>query len=859
MLNILSLHLDYQKLTEEPRTHLCATGHPVFAWALESSCLPDAQRSFRLKFTCPASGFRYQTGEILTSAQHYAYDGPELPLGQNILVELLVRSEKSGEARRLSFFTVAAVEAWKAGWIGPAQTDLPRECPLYFRKEFKLRKKVKCATLYVCGIGYQRVWLNGAPLERNAFLDPAPTDYSRRCLYVTYPGLPLENGENYLGVEVGLGWRDNSALKRKNGTLDKVPFQGDPCLTAMLHVVYERGGDEWLLTDESWDCGLGPMTYADIYDGTVYDARRENPSWCLPGFQGFGAARSVEGPGGKLEPMTLPPVCGAEMLPPVAKWHLGREWLFDFGRNVAGVLKLSLPRGLRRGQKIVMRHSEELDADGALFPATLRSAKATDVYVASGSEKPGQTYLPYFTYHGFRYVSIECPPEVMLEEDPMACTIRNPLDRKTMFRCGDALVNAFADACLHTEQANIHNLLTDCPQRNERMGWMNDATVRFEAFPYCFEANQLFRKVTRDILDEQGEDGGITCTAPFVWGNRPADPVCSSFLIAGWQNFLFDGDTAILAEAYPAYQAWTNCLLHHRDGDGTVNYSYYGDWAAPAAACGGAENACSIVTPGTMVSTGFLYYDCKLLAEIARVLGKDEDARRYQELQKEVGGAILKKWYDARSRKFAGGSQGSQALMLWLGLFPKKDIPEAMRGLCAELRESGYVFTTGNILSRYLYEMLIEHGCVDNAWAMLTRQEYPSFGYMFQQEATTIWERFEQKRNGGMNSHCHPMHASVSYVLYACLAGIKPLEPGFRRISIRPHFPTRLLSLETTVETILGTVGVHWFKRYGALNLMVNIPFGATAEVDFHGKVTEVGAGFHAFTAPCEEGSDVDW
>lgn len=862
MLTISSLSLDFQKLTEDQRTHYCANGRPVFSWILEGSSQDDEQVAFRLKITCETTKFRFRSAEIATAEQHYSYDGPELPAGQELDFELEVVSRKSGKAKAESFFYVADAGKWQAGWITSA-LELPYDRPLYFRRQFSLRKKIKYATLYACGLGYQKALVNGLPLEDNRYLDPSFTDFSKRCMYVMYPGvenLLAEGEENCLGFEVAPGWRENYCIATANGNGGEIPFRGANCLTAMLHIVYERGGDEWILTDEQWECGTGALVRADIFNGCTYDARLEHREWCTSDFEGYAPAKMYDGPGGRLEPMVLSPVTSVDFLQPLAKWPKGEHtWLFDFGLNIAGVVCLPLPRGLKKGQKVIVRHSEELDAQGNLFRATLRSAEETDIYIASGEEVEGETFVPYFTYHGFRYASVECPEGVMLEEMPQAMTLRNLLDKDTYFRCGDPLVNSLAEACFNTERANIHNLLTDCPQRDERMGWMNDATVRFEAFPYCFEANQIFRKVTHDIMDAQDSEGGISCTAPFIWGFRPADPLCSSFLIAGWQNYLFDGDTTVIAEAYPAYQAWTDCLLKHCDKDGTVNYTYWGDWAGPAYACPSVEDAVSSFTPGLLVSTGFLYYDCKLLAEMAKVLGRKSDARRYEQLKKKVARAILDKWYDPATKKFAGGSQGSQSLMLWLGIFPEKDIPDAMKAMTAELRENSYRFTTGNICTRYLYEMLIKYGYEDDAWNLLTKQDYPSFGYMFQQEATTIWERYEQKKNAGMNSHNHPMHGSVAYVLYAMLAGIRPLEPGCRRVSIKPHFPTRLLSLQSSVETVMGIVSVHWFKRYGALNLCVTVPFGVTAEVEFNGRKTVCTSGFHTFTAPCEEGKDADW
>ena len=853
MLNLHTLYMNYQRLNDEEGVRFSATRQPVFSWSIDCGNTEERQQSFTIAISTDDADFNYQK-TIETSEQRFQYDGPALPLGQKLNIEIKIQTQQGEYSLDKQHFFVTCLEKWPANWICVAN-KLPREQPLYFRKPFKVNKKLKHAMLYICGIGYHRVWLNGKPITANRPLDPAVTDYSKRCLYVAYPisANDLDDETNCLGVEVGLGWRDNANLSNPNSNAAPKPFRGDPCLTAYLIIYYSDGSFDQLMTDDSWECGVGPMVYADIFNGCKFDERLNNPDWCSYHFQSKSLSKAAicQGPGGKMEPAMLSPIVGHAPICPVAKWQLGQKWIYDFGQNIAGVIKFDTLYGLKENETLTVRHSEELDENGDLFTATLRTAKATDVYVSDGNDC--HSFMPYFTYHGFRYASIEAPEQFMVSAKPKAIPLRNSLDKKNFFHCGDPTVNAIMEACVNTERANIHNLLTDCPQRDERQGWLNDATVRFEAFPYSFESNQIFRKVTRDVIDTQDENGGIADTAPFVWGGRPADPVCSSFIIAGWQNYLFDGDDTILREAFPNYCAWAECLLNHRDENGIVNYSHWGDWAGPAYVCKTPDGAHSLVTNALLVSTGFLYYDCKLIAEIARVLGKEAEAAKFDNLKTEVAKAILDKWYDKATKKFDTGSQGAQSLMLWLGIFPEEDIPDAVNAMASELRESNYKFTTGNLCTRYLHEMLIKYGHVDDAWNLLTKHDYPSYGYMLQQEATTIWERFEQKLSPGMNSHNHPMYASISYVLYAYYAGIRPLAPGFRRILIQPYFPTRLQSLQTRLETAMGEVGVHWFKRYGKLNLHVTVPFGATAEVAFDGKVAECAPGFHTFSASCND------
>jgi alpha-L-rhamnosidase len=297
--------------------------------------------------------------------------------------------------------------------------------------------------------------------------------------------------------------------------------------------------------------------------------------------------------------------------------------------------------------------------------------------------------------------------------------------------------------------------------------------------------------------------------------------------------------------------AWEDFLLS-RSPDGTVDYSYYGDWAAPAYACLSDEGAPSAVTPGVVMSTGYSYYNCKLLADFARRTGRSEAEAKYTEKAEYVRKAFLDKWFDPETGKVATGSMGCQAFALWLGILPAECEQKAAEVMRNDLVEKNYKFTTGNLNTRYMMDMLTKFGYLEDAWKVVTSDEYPSFGYMFQNEATTIWERFEMKKNPGMNSHNHPMYGAVGYWFYAYLGGIIPTEPGFSRVSIKPYFPEKLTSCHAVVDTIMGEISVRWSKRYGKLYLFVQTPFGVTADVDFDGKVTTVGAGYHVFEKELE-------
>ncbi|MBE6697732.1 MAG: hypothetical protein E7581_04335, partial [Ruminococcaceae bacterium] len=500
----------------------------------------------------------------------------------------------------------------------------------------------------------------------------------------------------------------------------------------------------------------------------------------------------------------------------------------------------------QEGHRVTMRMGEMLDEDGGLYNKPLRDAAQTDTYIASGDDRDLRAWQPKFTYHGFRYIELDgypCPDK----NSVIAIALYTDIANESDFVCGSALVSKLHKNAVQTEKSNIHSILTDCPQRDERMGWMNDATVRFTATPYNFDIGRIFPKVICDVHAEQREDGAFTCCAPFLYGQYPADPVCSSFLVAGEQTHLFCDNIELIKQAYPWFEAWERSLLSRSD-DYIVNYTYYGDWAAPAYACRAFEDATSAVTDGRFMSTGFSYYNCTALARMAKLLGNAEKQAEYEALADKIRTAMLTKWWDAETARMAGGSQASQAFSLWLGIIPKADSQRAADVMVNDLRERNDKFTTGNLCTLYMLEMLAKYGYVDDAWRILTGEEYPSYGYMIQNEATTVWERFELKKEDGMNSHNHPMYGSVDKWLYSTLCGIKPTAPGCAEFEIAPHYPTGLLSAQAHVDTIKGQVSVRWVKRFGHTCLYVTIPFGTTAKIRLPDRIEVVGSGSYTYS-----------
>ena len=846
MIYIKQLYLDGTPIVDPVCEFSKLHATPTLSWAVGGGNPDDGQVAYTLTVEiCGETVF--DSGRVETGRQSATLDGFSFPAGAYARLTVTVESATETTEPHDAVLFNGTLDTFPGEWITTAEDRGERV--LRFVKDISIEKPVRSAVLYYCGLGYHQVEINGY-IPRTDRLDPAHANYKKTCYYKVDPDIAdyLDKGDNRIEIRVAPGWR-------KNGTdfmwemlgERKIEFYGDSVLWAYLHITYEDGTTEDVATDDTWACALDPRT-SSIFNGETFDASLNldfDDCDKLP-------VKAIPAPGGEMRPMILQPIAARKPYAPIEiTTPRPGTFVVDFGQNIAGVVGLELPKGLKAGQTVTLVHTEELNEDGTVYTDILRGAKQTDTYIAAGDKRDLGIWMPEFTYHGFRYCQItgldRLEPEMIT-----AVLIHTDLENRSSFRCGSPMVNAIQKALVMTERDNMHSILTDCPQRDERMAWMNDATVRFEETPYNFDASRMFPKILQDIQNEQRAEGQFTCCAPYIYGGLPADPVCSSYLVAARQALMHYGEIGAVDEFFDGMAAWEDYLLS-RSPDGTVDYSYYGDWAGPAFACMSEEFACSAVTPGVVMSTGYSYYNCKLLSDFARRTGRSEAEAKYTERAEYVRKAFLDKWFDPETGKVATGSMGCQAFALWLGILPAEYEAKAAKVMRDDLVEKNYKFTTGNLNTRYLMDMLTKFGYIDDAWAVITSDEYPSFGFMLQNEATTIWERFEMKKNPGMNSHNHPMYGAVGYWFYAYLGGIIPTEPGFARVSVKPYFPEKLTSCHAVVDTVMGEISVRWSKRYGKLYLFVQTPFGMTADVDFDGKVTTVGAGYHVFEKELSE------
>ena len=529
---------------------LVGTGTPRLSWSF--GCMTRGQRQTAYRILAASSPRMLREGRAdlwdsgcISSGRisGVAYAGRELKSGQDCFwcVRCWDKDARPGPYSDTARFRVGLLnpEDWKAGWI--AHPSHKRGLAPMFRRAFTADKKVARAVAYVCGLGYCELSVNGKKTG-DSVLDPGWTDYRRRVLYTAHDvtGL-LKIGLNVVGILLGEGWHGNEGQCQKDFNGKSVGWVDAPKLLFQLYVEYVDGSGLMILSgkDTGWQVSTGPIVENSIYDGETYDACLEKPGWDSPeafrAGEGNGGdwlpAAACAAPGGVLAPQTAEPIRVMHDIAPV-KVTCPKEntYIIDMGQNFAGWVRLRV-KG-RRGDRVVLKFAEELSDDGTLYMATLRNARCTDTYILKG--RGTEIYEPRFTYHGFRYVQAEGLPEAPGPGTVTGRAVYSSLENTGGFFCGDPLLNRIHQNIVWTERSNLHSVPTDCPQRDERMGWLNDATVRIEEAVYNFDMTGLYPKWMDDIEDARDpETGAIADTAPFVWGSLPADyrsavPTCCS-------------------------------------------------------------------------------------------------------------------------------------------------------------------------------------------------------------------------------------------------------------------------------------------------------------------------------------------
>lgn len=672
-----------------------------------------------------------------------------------------------------------------------------------FRREFDVAKPIARARAYVTGIGYYEFYLNGRKAG-DRVLDPARTDYEKRVCYSTYDITDmLRQGRNCAGAMLGEGW-----------------WRKGPRFLVQMEITYKDGATQRIVSDDSWKWSKGPIIENSIYNGETYDARLNPKGWDKAGFDDS-AWKSA-----KIMDWNVP--LSAQMIQPIkeiAKMPVKSIsspkpgiYVVDFGQNFSGWCRLKASASA--GTKITLKYAELLHQDGTVNQDNLRSARATDTYVAAGVGS--ETYEPRFTYHGFRYVQVEGYPGRLTADRIQGVLVATDLAPHGSFASSSGLVNQIQHNAFWGERTNFHSIPTDCPQRDERQGWMGDAWMSGDAMYFNFDMTPAYSWFMRDIADAEGADGSVPDTVPHVWGGQTGDPMWSAaYPILAWETYLHTGDKRILALHYDGVRRSVD-LLAREAQDYIVTRNRYGDWIAVEG------------TPKDLISTGTFCWLSGVVADMAQALGKADDAAKYRDLSARVGEAFHKKFYDGENGCYGNGSQFSDAFPLCLGIVPGDKRDQVLAHLIndIEVNHKDHL-STGFIGTPFMLDALVKCGRADLAYKIITQDTYPGWGYMIANGATTVWELWELKTGNGMNSHNHPALGFVSSWFYRILAGLNPdtADPGWARFAIKPYVLDNLQSARGTVDTLRGKIESDWYLTDKGIVLIVTIPANSAATV----------------------------
>lgn len=710
---------------------------------------------------------------------------------------------------------------------------------LYFAKGFVVEGEIRRARAYVTGLGYYELEINGRKVGDH-LLDPGQTDYASGALYVAHDidGL-LEDGENVV------------VLSLANGRHIDAYGYSNPRGIVQLLIELADGTRRTIGSDESWLFGYGPVHENGIYLGELYDARDEERLDALRTAAREAAASRSSGAAGRAGGIETearetaeeadPVALRAQIMPPIRATHelqavsmtnpAPGSYVFDFGQNLAGVVRLRVEGP--RGTEVVLRYAELVEEeDGDLHLGTNREAPASDTYILKG--EGAEVFQPRFTYHGFRYVRITGYPGTPQRECVRAVAVHTDVEQTGSFACSNPLINKIHENTLWSQRSNLMSVPTDCPQRGERMGWLGDAQLASEQAMCNFDMAAFYVKYLDDISLSQKADGSLSDVTPAYWPLFPADPAwATAYVTLVWHLYYSYGDRHVLETHYEAMKRYIEYLTTQSDGHIIRGLGKYGDWCPPG-------SIFPKQTPIELTSTWYYYYDTRRFSEIARLLGRDEDAESYAEradaIREAFNGEFLKE--DGRYATLQMSpidrqpGQTSQALPLFLDIVPQEQHASAVDKLVKAItdRFDSHV-DTGIVGTRYLFEVLRDEGYAELAYRMITQTTYPGWGYMIERGATTIWERWEDLRGLGMNSHNHIMLGSVDAWFYRTLAGIIQTAPNWRTATIAPHDPGDLTHASATVGTLYGELAVSWHRSGDDFTLDLEVPVGIEAEV----------------------------
>jgi alpha-L-rhamnosidase len=845
---------------------------PRLSWRTETEAAEWAQTAYEIDVVDARTGAPvWQSGRVDSHESVFVeWGGPALGARQRCewRVRVWGPSGEPSEWSDAARFELGLLQPgdWTARFVTPAADDGgvtgTRPSP-YLRRAFHVDGTVASARLYVSALGVYEMELNGERVG-DEVLPPGWSSYDHRLRYRTHDVTELlRAGENVIGATLADGWARGFLIERRAVWTDRL------ALLAQLEVTLTDGTTTTVATDATWvTTDTGPIRAADLYMGETYDARAELDGWSTPCYDASAWAptmvleRSLEAlcapPG--------PPVRRIEELAPATVQPArSGETIVDFGQNLAGRVRLRVvgPAGTR----VTLRHAEVLDKDGELEVRPLRGARATDTYVLKG-DPAGEEWEPRFTFHGFRYVGVTGWPGEFASDAVRAVVLHSDMERTGWFECSHPLVNRLHENIVWGMRGNFLDVPTDCPQRNERLGWTGDIQVFAPTAALLYDVTGVLSSWLADLAAEQTDAGVVPHVVPSVEPGM-VTPTCGwgdAATIVPWELYLHSSDRDVLARQFDSMRRWVECERRAAGDDSIWAGDWqFGDWLDPKAPL---SDPSAARTDPDLLATAFFAYSARLLASAAAALGRDEDAERFGGLADEVVSAFRSEFATPRGR-LTSETQTAYAIALEFGLLTPEQRSGAARRLAAAVRADGTALGTGFLGTPWLCPALSDVGRDKLAYALLLRERCPSWLYPVTQGATTMWERWDALLPDGsihpddMVSFNHYAFGAIGAWLYHRVGGLAPdpEHPGWKRFRVAPQPGGGLTHASATVDTPYGIARSAWVLEGGRFELRVTVPPNTTALVsvptrdgDF-----EVGSGEHCWAVDVDVATLEDW
>lgn len=812
---------------------------PRFSWQLISDARNVKQTAYEIKVSANADmkNAEWSPGKVESDQSvQVPYKGNAFTSGKKYYWQVRVwdSNGKASEWSAPAFFQMALLNAtdWKAKWIEPGYPEdtVMRPSPM-FRKEFAANKKIVSAVAYITAHGLYEAQVNGRRVG-DAYLTPGWTEYKKRLQYQTYDVTDLvKNGRNAIGVTLGSGW-----YRGIIGFTNNINVYGkDIALLFQLTVAYSDGSTETIASDDTWKSSTGAIRYAEIYNGETIDAGMDKAGWSLAGYDDakWSGVKVVNHPMNVLLATYNEPVRKHETFKPVRIFTTPKgEKVIDFGQNLVGWVVLKV-KG-KTGDKITVSHAEVLDKQGNFYTTNLRAAKSQDQYILKGGEE--ETFEPHFTWHGFQFVRIEGYPGELKPENFIADALYSDMKPTGTFTTSNALVNQLQHNIQWGQKGNFLDVPTDCPQRDERLGWTGDAQVFSRTASFNMNVNNFFDKWMKDVAADQ-QDGVVPFVVPNVLGAAVNSAGWADVAtIIPWNMYLAYGDKKILADQYSSMKAYVESIRRNTRNDLWNTGFHFGDWLFYRPEDDNDGRAA--VTDKYLIAQCFYANSTQLLINAAKVLGKKEDATSYSALLQKIKDAYLKE-YRTPNGRLVSGTQTAYVLALNFDMLPENLRQQAAKRLSDNVKSYGNHLTTGFLGTPYLCHVLTRFGYDDVAYKLLLQPTYPSWLYPVRMGATTIWERWDGIKpdstfeTPSMNSYNHYSYGAIGDWMYRSMVGLDTYEDGvgYKHIKVKPHIGGGFTNASATLQTYYGPLSSGWKVDNDKILMDVVIPANTMATV----------------------------